>query len=338
MRKISIVALISLAAAAAVSITGGVVIARSDLNLSEVYDIVGENIEALQTNTDFSKTPDVDLSRIDGMTETEYVTYQLNEFNTLCVFADSCTLKLAPTSSDELVISLNCPQKAQGHMAMQTAVKGGCLYVKYMWYGEPTAQTDEVELTVGIPENYKGGYSINGTAATLNLGSIDSSMDVNFNLYNCTAKADDISAKEVELEISGGSLSAESVTAYDVFEAESVSSNVNISRLESKYSTVKANSSTINLSGITGGLSADVQICKANFDWLAVTGNITLKASAGETELAVPKGSNVTLRHDESWAKYKNNINSAPLEENDENSYYIIDTNVEFGIVTLSEK
>ncbi|MDE7390807.1 MAG: hypothetical protein K2M82_07705, partial [Lachnospiraceae bacterium] len=178
MKKLSFISLSSLLVAVILTTVGVAMINKSDLNFGDVYDRFDENIPIVQTNSDYSRAEDTNLTEIGNMSEDEYATYQLNEFNTLCIMADGCTVKTVLTASDDMVISLDRVQKAVGHMTLQTAIKGGNLYAKFMWYGEPTASVDEVTLTVGIPENYKGGYKISAADSVLEIDEIESTMDI----------------------------------------------------------------------------------------------------------------------------------------------------------------
>lgn len=338
MKKIARLSLITLVIAIILTVIGGKMISNASVNVGDIYDIFEGSIPVIENNAKFVKTSDVSLDGMTDVTELHAVTYQLNEFNTLVVFAEDCTVKFAPTEMDYLAVSLDCPENAENDTIIQTAVNDGCLYVKFNWKDEPAAKTSDTILKIGVPENYKGGYSINASNSNIKLSNIDSSMDTYFNLYECNMEAQTISGKDIVFEASGGSSSIDKITSSDGFTVTGISSSISVSQIEAAYTIVTANSSYLNFNNIVGSLTADVAMCSSDFSYLSVTGNINITASSGTTNIFIPHDAPVSLRHEESYARFKNSVVWSDGDEKNTDHRYVIDTNVKFGIVTLSEK
>lgn len=338
MKKLARLSLGAFIIAVILTFIGGNMISGSGINYGDVYELLEENIPVAKSGVTFSKEPETDLSDCPDIQETDYAAYQLNEFNSLNVYADRCTLEFIPTTVDKLVVSLIVPDEAEDDVIIQTAIKDGTLYVKFCWQSEPTASLEDSVLTIGIPENYKGGFDINAAGSSVTLCDIDSSMDIGFNLYNCNMTAESINAGEVVLESGGGAIEFGSITASGGFGATCVSSDLKVASLTAMYTRVGANNSSLRLNDITGSISAELYMTEAEFDFLSVTGNISASAKLSQADIIIPGDSAVQLHHEERYSSFKNRLEQTLKNGESKNSYHTIDTNVEFGIVSLTEK
>ncbi len=338
MKKTARLSAVFLIIAIVFTVIGVVMINKANVNYGDIYDIFEGSIQLDENNVAFTKTEAVDLSKLPDVTTFEGVTYQLNEFNTLEVFGDYCTVVFQPSKSDLMIISIEYPDSADGKVSLQTAIKDGCLYVKNLWSGEPVKEYDEVLLYVNIPEGYKGGYGINGDHASFELCDIDSSMNTKINLYDSKINAKSISADEVTLEMSGTSGSVEAVSSKNGFNLSSVSSDFSVNKADCFYTKLTANSSTLSLSDVVGSLTADTTTTSLIIDCFSVTGNVSVNVSYGRADITVPKDSPISLRHSESYSAFTDNVNWTDGDEKNKDARYVIDTNISFGIVTLSEK
>lgn len=338
MKKIARLSIITFAFAIILTAAGGKMIYDAKVNVGDIYDIFEDSITFAENNAKFTKAAEADLTDMQDMTEGLVGSYQLNEFNTLAVYADNCTVKIVPTTADDIVFNIDATDMSEDNMTLQTAVKDGCLYVKHVWLSEPNAKASDVVVNIGIPDNYKGGYSINGSNAAFEISDLDSSTDVSFNLYDCTLKAQTVSGRDVLFEASGGSSSIEKIVSNNGFTVTGISSNITVLQIDAAYTVISANSATLDFRRITGSLTADVSMCSSSFSYLSVTGNVTVTASAGTTNIVIPHDSPVSLRHEESYSRFKDTVNWTDGNEKNTDSQYVIDTNVKFGIVNLSEK
>lgn len=338
MKKLAKLSLGAFIIAVILTFIGGNMISGSGINYGDVYELLEENIPVAKSGVTFSKAPETDLSDCHDMQETDYAVYQLNEFNSLDVYADKCTLEFIPTTVDKLVVSLIVPDEAEDDVIIQTAIKDGTLYVKFRWRSEPTALLEDSVLTIGIPESYKGGFDINASGSSVSLCDIDSSMDIGFNLYNCNMTVESISAGEVTLESSGGAIEFGKITASGGFGATCVSSDLKVASLNAMYARVGANNSSLSLNDITGSISTDLYMTEAEFDFLSVTGNISASAKLSKVDIIIPSDSAVQLHHEERYSSFKNKLEQTLKNGESKNSYRTMDTNVELGIVSLTEK
>lgn len=338
MKNIARLSAVFLIVAVVLTVIGGVMIKKANVNTGDIYEIFEDSIQLDKSNVTYKKAEPVDLSDFPNVSTLEGIMYQLNEFNSLAVYGEYCKVVFQPTESDNMIISMEYPDSASGKVKLQTAIKDGCLYVKTTWLDKPIKETDEVLVCVNIPQGYKGGYTINGEYATVELCDIESSMDTRLNLHNSTLNAKAISADEVTLELSGTGGNIESITSNGGFNVSSVSGDITVNKVEAFYTKLTANSSTFNLGDIIGSLTADITATALKMDYLSVTGNVTVNASTGKVDITIPKASPVSLRHSESYATIKDNVNWTDGNEKNEDSLYVIETNINFGIVTLSEK
>lgn len=337
MKRALRISAVSLLVGVILSVVGGVMIGRAKVHLGDVYDIILANLQLNDTNVQYKKAEPPDISDIKESTLSNEVSYQLNEFNTLEVYIEHCIVEFKPTNDDVMQISMSCSDKLNNKVFLQTAVQNGTLYVEDKLTGDISGN-DDIVVTVAVPDIYKGGYSINGSNSEIKLCSIESAMDMSFNLYNSTLSAEALSAGEILFEISGTTVTAEEIHSRGELEVSGISATFQTDIIEAVFSKLTVNNSTLNIGNIVGGVSADSQMSTVNLEFLSVTGNISLKASAGRVNIKIPHNAPVSLRHEESYSSFNDKVKWTEEGQKNENSRYFIETTVNFGIVTLEEK
>lgn len=337
MKKIPILFLISLILGLIFAAVGGVMIDKGEVNMGQIYDILQDNLNFSEKKVVFEQTEIPDISESENYTTDKNVAYPLNEFHTLELFAQSCKVELKPTDSDDMRIYLDNPSKLNNKIFLRTAVKNGSLRVLTTWT-DTNINNSNVVLTIEIPDNYKGGYSINGSGTMINICDLESSMDFAFNLLGSTVKTGTLSGGECSFELSGSTFNAENISSRNGTVFYAASSTMNINTLNSAYTKLTTSTSTVNLKNISGGITTDSQSSTLNFDFKNVGGNISVTAETGSISIKIPHNSPVSLRHEESYSNFKDNVKWTGKDSKNKDSKYIIDTNVKFSIVTLDEK
>ena len=319
------------------SAVGGVMIKRSDVNIGDIYDIIEENLQLGESNVQYKKAEPFDISDMKNLTISNDVSYQLNEFNTIEVYSEHCTVEFKPTDADVMQISIDYPDKLNKKVFLQTAVANGTLFVQDR-LTETVSGNSDIVITVSVPENYKGGYSINGGNSEFKLCGLESAMDMSFNLYNSTVTAEALSAGEIAFELSGTTVTVSEIRSRGELTVSGITTTFKTDMLETVYAKLTADNSTLNIGNISGGVSAVTQMSTVNLDFRSVTGNVSVTASAGSVNIKIPHDSPVSLRHEESYSAFTDRVKWTDKGKKNENSRYFIETTVKFGIVTLEEK
>ncbi|MBQ3692390.1 MAG: hypothetical protein II931_03610 [Clostridia bacterium] len=337
MKKILTLFYISLIIGLIFAVTGGIIIDREQVNMGQIYNILQENLNFSEKKVVFEKTEVPEISEIENYTTDKTVGYPLNEFHTLEIFAENCTVELKPTEQDEMKISLDYSDKLTNKLFLRTAVKNGSLRVLTTWT-DSSVNGGNALLTIEIPDNYKGGYSVSGSGTTVSICDLESSMDFAFNLLDSTVTVGTLEGGEFTFEMSGTSLTAENVSSRGGVSFSAASSTLNVNTLNSAYTKLAAGTSTVNLKNISGGITADTQTTTLNCEFKRVGGNVSVAAETGSIGIKIPHDSPVSLRHDESYSVFKDNVVWTGEGTKNKDFKYIIDTKVKFSIVTLDEK
>ncbi len=337
MKKLFTLFYIALAVGLVFAVTGGIIVHRADVNMGQIYEIIEENLQFGDKNYEFEKSDFPDLTSGAAFTKDKTVYYPLNEFHTLEIYAEKCAVNFKPTTSDDMKIYIDCPEKLLNKVFLHTAARNGSLYVITNWTDE-TAAANGVAVTIEIPEDYKGGYSVNTNKCTVDLGDIDSSMDISFNLLDTTVKSGKLTAGDFTFEMCSTLFNSESIFSRGSIDISAESTTMNIDRLNSTYIKLLSSSGTYNLKNITGGLTADMQTSTLNLDFNTVKGNVSVTSETGSVNVVIPHNAPVSLHHEESYSSFKENVKWTDKNSTNKNYRYIIDTNVRFSLVTLSEK
>ncbi len=333
MKKIIGFACLFLAFAVGFGVVGGIMINRADVSMSDLYSIAESSISLIERTVTIDTEEEKDLSSVSGMSQESYVSYQLNEFNTVCLYAHDCTVNFTVDESESFSAVLS---SLRGNVTMQSAVAGGYLYIKLVSDGGETASAADTALNIHIPTGYKGGFEIYGTDCIMNLGDIDSAMDAAFNLSDCTVSIDSLNAGEIDFQINGGSITASDVTATETVSVKTLSSSVSISGMEAVRATVKADSSSLYVYDIAGGFSAEEYLCSSVYDFAEISGNISISSKLCRTQLSVPGGAEFSLHHSERFSSFTDSTGSS--ESTAEDAAYSVDTNAEYSTVEINRR
>ncbi|MBQ3969811.1 MAG: hypothetical protein II685_04950 [Clostridia bacterium] len=337
MKRIAVLFFVSFLAAGVLMLSGSIMIRKNNVSVEDVYNVVKQNIQIGETNVDFQKAELTEITDQTAFTTEKNVSYPLNEFNTVQIFAESCSAKIIPAKSDEMSISIDVPSDLSHNCFLKTFVKNGSLYITDIKTGD-SIDTKNVTITVEIPENYKGGYFFAGNFSQIDVCDIESSMDISFNLTSSSVSAGTLEAGSIVLEMSGSAFSAERLYSRGNFDVSSISSEIVLNNLNMVYSKLAANSSTVKLNNISGGINADLQTTSAQLNFYAIKGNVIGTAESSSLKITFPHDSPVSLRHEEKYSAFNDDVEWTDSGQKNQNSRYIIDTNVNLSIVTLAEK
>lgn len=327
------------AAAIIVTAIGAAVVRRHNVNQGDMYDVLAKGLSFGEPLYAFAEAERTDIGGFDNFTDEGYVTYQLNEFNTIELYAKSCSAEITGgTSGDVLVVSLDYPDKDEGKVKLHTAVKDGRLYIQNEWTEKPSADYGEVTVQIFIPDDYKGGYDIFGDSARIKLGNAESSMKMSFNLHNCNVSAENITAADITADMSGTTANIKSAVSKDGFTVGAVSSDIKMEEIEAVYSKAAVSSSTLDITNIIGAFSCESDISRLYLYCGTVTGNITLRSNKGIAKITLPKNAPVYIHRSERFSVFRDKTDNAQYDEKNKDSRYILETNVEFTIVTLEKK
>ena len=317
--KISAVTLV----AAVIFITAGIIwISKDNVNIGSVYALAQENLKIGESNFEYSPPERFDLSKVSSKSEIRSLGYELNEFNTIELYAENCAVEFIVTNGDLMSATVD-----DGDLT--TAVTGGTLYVQATSQGEG-------ELTIGMPDTYKGGFTVNTSECTVALGTLDSAMDMRFNLYKTALSADSLSADSITFMTSGSSVTIKDITATDGLTVSSDSTELKASNIAAKYTNLTLNNSTSELSVASGSLSCDSRMSDINASFDAVTGNISLDLTAGRANLKLPNQNDIVIRHDEDYGVFQDKTKSAQNSATKPAVHYTMETNIKYGIVTVT--
>ena len=157
MKRLFTLFYISLIIGLVLALTGGIIINRAEVNMGQIYDVIEKNLQFGEQKYTFEKIEPPDISDYDGCTMNRQAAYPLNEFHTLEIFAENCSVEFKPSQSDDMKISLDYPEKLQTKFFLRTAMRNGSLYAV-------ASRTDKHQLHIQyLPlqsKNYKDCITI----------------------------------------------------------------------------------------------------------------------------------------------------------------------------------
>lgn len=336
MKRLFTLFYISLIIGLAFALAGGIMINRAEVNMGQIYDIIEKNLQFGEPLYTFEKNKLPDISDYDGCTMSKQVTYPLNEFHTLEIFAENCCVELKPTDSDDMQITIDHPDKLQNKVFLRTAMRNGSLYTTASRTDKGT-DIKEVSLTIEIPDNYKGGYAISTNNCSVVLTDLESAMDMSFNMLDSMAETGTLTTGDITFELGGTTFNSKGVFARGSTNISSESTTVNFKRLNSSYTKILSGSSTYNLEKIVGGITTNSQTSVLDLSFQTVKSNVSITADTGSINVAIPHNAPVSLHHDEKYSSFNDTVNWTDEDSKNKDSRFIIDTKVKFSIVTLSE-
>ena len=186
-----------------------------------------------------------------------------------------------------------------------------------------------------MSDTFKGGCVVKAVSSRITMPDIESAMDMSFNLSGSSVTAETLTADSLDIAASSSSFTSDMLSASDGLSISAVSSELKVKGLSCVHSTVKVSNSTAVFKGIVGGFTADAQMSALDAAFDSVTGNITLDMSYGSSTVKVPKGAPLNFRHDESYALFRDKTNPAQNSASNEGTRYTMETNIKFGIVTV---
>lgn len=295
---------------------------RDNVNPGSIYSVVEQNLKISDNNFEYIEPQKYDLSKVSGKSNVNTVGYGLNEFNTLEIYAENCSIDFREIDDERMTAAIDDGE-------LTTAITNGTLHVQ--------AICDDGALSIGMPEIFKGACVLNVSGCDVKIGSFDSAMDMSLNLCSSKLTASRLNADNITAVMSGSSLNVDIISAVDDLSISAVSSELKTTKLTAKYNTFTASNCTATLKGISGGFITDAQMSTLTLEFPRISGNITVDLNQGSADILVPKNAGLTVNHDESYGIFQNKIKSAQNSRDDESVHYTMDTNIKFGIVTLAE-
>ena len=331
---------ITLLAAVMISAIGVAVVRHDNVTYSDIYDVFRKGISLGEPLFQYELPDRTDMSGFPELTDKTYVIYQLNDFNTIETQLEYCTLEVVGgTQKDVLTVSFGClDDDILDGAVFNTAVKDGTLYIQNECTEKKPLSSDRIKIIISIPDNYKGGYTIKADRSDIAVTNTESTMDMELSLHNCKISAENISASNITAELGNTSAELTGISSHDIISVKASSSEIKLHGVSAQYTKGMFSSTTLNAENISGSFSCESDTSKLILDFGSVSGNINLKANKCTINAFLPKGAPLTLRREERFSTFNNNTAITESEKNNKDTAYILETNVEFTIVTLEEK
>lgn len=323
MKKLLKISAVTLVLAVIFVTAGSVWVNHDKVNPGSIYALAEEHLKIGESNVEYTMPQKRDLSDVVGKKTGTSARCELNEFNTLEIYAENCDISFDINRSDAVTAAL-----VGGELT--TAVTGGALYI------QAVARNERGDVTIGVPESFKGAFFLNASRCSSDLGSLDSTMDIGFNLHECSITTDNISADSVTFLMSGSTFSARSMTSPDGVSVTATASDITLKNIDSKYSTFTVNNTTLRLGAGSGAVMCDARLSEIAAAFSEVTGNITFDLTACRAAIKIPDRSDLVVRHSEDYGLYTDETNSAQNEGSKPAVHYTMETNIKFGIVTVT--
>ena len=322
MKKLVKISAVLLAVGLILCGTGIFIARRDDVNPAMLYGIVEENLKLSESLVVLEQPKQPDFTGIERKVY-KVAGSGLNEFNTLEIYAENADVSFVQSTEETMRAVLETG-------TLTTAVSGGRFIVCAI-----CESGDHGELIVQLPEIYKGGCVVNAVGSRLDLGSVESAMDMSFCLFESKLGAGVLSADNITLQMSGSFAQIERLDASEGLKMQAAASELRAGGISASYTDLTADNSTAVLSGISGAFSGRTQMTSSEISFSALTGNVTLDQTAGQAVVRLPKGANVTLRHSEEYGLFTDRTNHAQNSSANDAAHYTMETNIKFGIVTV---
>ncbi len=332
MKRIFNVFVVMLAVAAVFMTVGFIFVKRGNINRGDIADRISKNLQHGESNVEYQPPKPLNLSGLTDVNTDKSASYPLNAFNTIHLYSDHCTVEFIPSEEDNLKITMD----TKGEAVLYTAVNKGELCIENKW-ADPDVYDMNVIILIAIPENYKGGYILSGNYSDIMLCDIESSMDMSFCFCDSKVETEQLSAGDITLELSGTTLTTEHINARGTLDVKSVSSKISSQMIESLNANLSANSSDIKFQKVVGGLSSDLKLSSLDIEFHTIAGHITVNSDMTKINMRIKHNAPVSLRHEESYTTFSDNVKWTEKGQKNENSRYIIDMNSKLSIVSLSE-
>lgn len=297
---------------------------KDNVNPGSIYSIVEENLKLDGSPVNYKMPQRFDLSSVKNTSDNRSLGYELNEFNTLELYAEKCSIEFVVTQGDTLRANIDGGD-------LLTGITNGTLYV------QAEGGTD-CELSISLPESFKGGCTVNAINCEMTSDSIESAMDMSFCLYDSRLTCKMLSADNLTMSVSGSVISAERLDAVDSVRVDAASSELGIKELSAKSETVSVSNTKASLAGISGALTGEAHMSALDLTFAQVTGNISLSLTTCSANVKLPKDADVAFRHEETYGIFTDKTKSAQNASSNEGAAYTMETNIKFGIVTAENK
>lgn len=322
MKKLLKISAVILAVGVILCGVGAFMTHRDGVSPAVVYNAMKTNLNIGESNVEYTEPVRFDLSGVKGASDSNSVGYELNEFNTLELYSENCAVEFVITNGDKMTATVE-------DGSLLTAITGGTLYI------QAVSENASGELTIGMPDSYKGGFVIGAVGGSVTAPPIESAMDLSFNMCSSKLTLGSVIADNVTGALSGSTLDIGSVTSNDNFRLAAESSELSIKTLSAKSISLTANNTGAKLQNILGSFTADMRTSTLNAGFSPLSGNITLDMNTGSADLLIPKDASVSLVHDEQYGVFRDKTKSAQNGGANQASHYTMETNIKFAIVTV---
>lgn len=322
MKKILKVSALLLAVGLLLSSIGVFLARRDNVNSGSLLGIAESSFKLTESEISVSVPEPQDISGVEGASERNDISYELNEFNTLSLYGEALSVEFTAAQNEQMKIRLDSG-------SLTTAVTGGKLCI------QAVGNSRDSTLTVGVPLSFKGGLDISGKQCRINMDSFESAMDMSLCFHESSFEAKNLSADSVTILTSSSSVKADEISSVEDVKITAVSSNYRIENVSAVSSSVEAENCTLAFGIADGAFSADLNSTSFETSFKHVGGNISLDMTACSATVFLPKDAEITLKNEETYALLTNKSKAAQNNDANKPGRYTIETNIKYGIVTL---
>ena len=323
MKKLFKISAVLLAVGILISLIGVILIRRDNVAPAGIYSALEDNLKLSDDGFEYTEPQRYDLTEVKTRSNAKEQECELNEFNSIELYGEKCSVKFTSSSGEKMAVKLNGG-------TLITANTGGVFYIQAIG-GE-----SDCELTVAVPDIYKGGVNLQLDGCDADLGSIDSAMDMTLNFRDSAVEAKSLSADNITIAASGASLKLGALKAADELYAAVRSTDIRLSAASAQTQTLKADHSTADIRNIAGRWTLDSNMSKVEALFRQLSGGITIDVNAGSAVIRLPENVSPEVEHSEKYGVFTNDlVVSGSPSTADEAVRSMIDCRVQYGVVTL---
>ncbi len=322
MKKLLKVSALLLAVGLLLSAIGAFMARRDNVNSGSLLGIAESSFKLSESGISVPVPEPQNISGVEGVSELNDISYELNEFNTLSLYGEALSVEFTAAQNEQMKLKLD-------NGALNTAVTGGKLCI------QAVGNSRESTLTVGVPQSFKGGLEISGKQCRIHMDSFESAMDMSFCLHESSFEAKNLTADSVTVITSSSSFKADDISSVEDIKMTAVSSNYRIENVSAVSSSVDAENCTLAFGISDGAFSAGLNSTSFETSFKHVGGNISLDMTACSASVFLPKDAEITLKNEETYALLTNKSKAAQNNNTNQPGRYTIETNIKYGIVTL---
>ena len=301
----------------------GILIAKKDsVSSAAIYGMIENTLMHDESLVEYSTPMPTDISAVKDRSSAKEIRYELNEFNSIELYAENISVSFTDTVGDEMSFILDTGK-------MDTAILGGVLHI------QASDSEKNGHLDIGVPETYKGGCVLKGLGSVFTLADYESAMDISVDLSDSSLSAERITADNIDISSGGSKIKIGILEAKDNVKILADSSDYKLTQLASQHSSLIADNCTLLLEKTSGAFSASSQMSSLDISFPRITGNISLDVVKGSANVKLPKDDIINLVNEETYALLTNKTRSAQNEPDDPSAHYTLETNIKFGFVTL---